>query len=155
MARWLFVGMLAFSTLLASPASADIYRWRMKWRGPLHRRPLGRSREIQGKALEIQKHRPKPGGRPFPRWAPPPRAGPPPPPAVGGESPDLPAIPEDDDAMAAEKLRAKIAAKEEFLRGVDEKQSLATNRTGTASSPPRTWSCTRSTRRSSPPTGSN
>ena len=44
-----------------------------------------------------------------------------------GESPDLPAIPEDDDATLTEKLRAKIDAKERFLRGVDEKQSLATN----------------------------
>jgi hypothetical protein len=44
-----------------------------------------------------------------------------------GEPVDRPAIPEDDDATLAEKLRAKIDAKERFLRGVDEKQSLATN----------------------------
>jgi hypothetical protein len=36
-------------------------------------------------------------------------------------------LPQDDDATLAEKLRAKIDAKERFLRGVDEKQSLATN----------------------------
>jgi SMC interacting uncharacterized protein involved in chromosome segregation len=43
------------------------------------------------------------------------------------DTPDLPAIPEDDDATQAEKLRAKIDAKEKLIRAVDEKQSLATN----------------------------
>ena len=46
---------------------------------------------------------------------------------ANGETLDRPALPEDDDATVAEKLRAKIDAKERFLRGVDEKQSLATN----------------------------
>jgi hypothetical protein len=36
-------------------------------------------------------------------------------------------LPQDDDATLAEKLRAKIDAKERFILGVDEKQSLATN----------------------------
>jgi len=44
-----------------------------------------------------------------------------------GETLVRPAIPEDDDATQAEKLRAKIDAKERFIRAVDEKQSLATN----------------------------
>jgi len=36
-------------------------------------------------------------------------------------------LPPDDDATQAEKLRAKIDAKERFLRDVDQKRSLATN----------------------------
>jgi hypothetical protein len=44
-----------------------------------------------------------------------------------GEAPDLPTIPPDDDATVIEKLRAKIDAKERFLRDVDQKQSLAVN----------------------------
>ena len=130
MARWLFVGMLAFSTLLASPASADIYRWEDESGGVHFTDDLSAvPAKYRGKALEIQKTPPKAGrpsvstmGAPSSPPGPPPSPGP-----SGGESPDLPAIPEDDDAMAAEKLRAKIAAKEQFLRGVDEKQSLATN----------------------------
>ncbi|MBP2685798.1 MAG: hypothetical protein H6Q81_703, partial [Deltaproteobacteria bacterium] len=38
-----------------------------------------------------------------------------------------PALPPDDDATLVEKLRAKIDAKERFLRDVDQKQSLAVN----------------------------
>lgn len=33
----------------------------------------------------------------------------------------------EDDSSRAEKLRAKIDAKERFIRAVDEKQSIATN----------------------------
>jgi len=44
-----------------------------------------------------------------------------------GERLDRPLLPQDDDATLAEKLRAKIDAKERFIRGVDERQSLATN----------------------------
>ncbi|HEX8043776.1 hypothetical protein, partial [Candidatus Deferrimicrobium sp.] len=44
-----------------------------------------------------------------------------------GERIGPPLLPQDDDATLAEKLRAKIDAKERFLRAVDEKQSLATN----------------------------
>jgi hypothetical protein len=36
-------------------------------------------------------------------------------------------LPQDDDETLAEKLRAKIDAKERFITAVDEKQSLATN----------------------------
>jgi hypothetical protein len=36
-------------------------------------------------------------------------------------------LPQDDDETLAEKLRAKINAKERFISAVDEKQSLATN----------------------------
>jgi hypothetical protein len=44
-----------------------------------------------------------------------------------GETHDRPAIPKDDDATLAEKLRAKVDAKERFIRGVEEKRSVATN----------------------------
>jgi hypothetical protein len=44
-----------------------------------------------------------------------------------GETIDRPSLPQDDDETLAEKLRAKIDAKERFLSAVDEKQSLATN----------------------------
>ena len=133
MARWLFGGVLAFCTLLASlpsPVSADIYRWEdgsgaIHFTDDLSTVPP----RYRGKAHEIQKTPPKAGrpsvstiGAPSSPPGPPLSPGP-----SGGEPPDQPAIPEDDDATAAEKLRAKIAAKEQFLRGVDEKQSLATN----------------------------
>ena len=75
-----------------------------------------------------RKRRPKPGGRPFPRWAPPPRRRARPfPLAHRAESRPITGDPGERRATAAEKLRAKVAAKEQFLRGVDEKQSLATN----------------------------
>jgi hypothetical protein len=44
-----------------------------------------------------------------------------------GEAIEPPPTQQDDDATLAEKLRAKIDAKERFIRGVDDKQSLATN----------------------------
>jgi hypothetical protein len=130
MACWLFTGMLAVCTLLASPASADIYRWEDASGGIHFTDDLSTvPPQHRGKALEIQKTPPK-AGRPSvsTMGAPSPSPGPPlSPGSSGGSPPDRPAIPEDDDATAAEKLRAKIAAKEQFLRGVEEKQSLATN----------------------------
>jgi hypothetical protein len=127
---WLFGGMLAFSPLLAPPASADIYRWEdgsggIHFTDDLSTIPAN----YRGKAREIQKTPPEagqpslstmgaPSSPPGPSFSP----GP-----LIGEPLDRPAIPEDDDATQAEKLRAKIAAKERFLRGVEEKQSLATN----------------------------
>jgi len=129
-ALWLFGGMLAFSTLLAPPASGDIYRWEdesgvVHFTDDLSAIPL----KYKGKAREILKTPPE-AGKPSlstmdaPSSPPGPSISPRP---SNGESPDLPAIPEDDDATLTEKLRAKIDAKERFLRGVDEKQSLATN----------------------------
>ena len=130
MSRWLFAGMLAVCTLLASPASADIYRWEDGSGGIHFTDDLSTvPPQHRGKALEIQKTPPKAGrpsvstmGAPSSPPGTPRSPGP-----SGGEPPDRPAIPEDDDATAAEKLRAKIDAKERFIRGVDEKQSLATN----------------------------
>jgi hypothetical protein len=126
----LFGGMLAFSTLLAPPASADIYRWEDE-SGVIHFTddPSAIPVKYRGKSREILKMPPgagqpslstmdAPSSSPGPSFSPTPSSG---------EALDRPALPEDDDATVAEKLRAKIAAKERFLRGVDEKQSLVTN----------------------------
>ena len=123
-------GMLAFSTLLVPPASADIYRWEDESGGIHFTDDLSNIPAKQrGKAREIQKTPPGPGQPSLstmggPSTPPGPSFSPGPP---NEETLDQPAIPEDDDATLAEKLRAKIDAKERYLRGVDEKQSLATN----------------------------
>ena len=130
MALWLVGGMLAFSTLLAPPASADIFRWEDE-SGGIHFTddPSTIPAKYRGKTRDILKTPPEagkpslstmgaPSSPPGPSFSPGPS---------NGEPLDRPAIPEDDDATQAEKLRAKIDAKERFLRGVDEKQSLATN----------------------------
>ena len=129
-ALWLVGGMLAFSTLLAPPSSADIYRWEDESGGIHFTDDLSNiPAKHRGMAREIQKTPPG-AGKPSvstmgaPHSPPGPSFSPQP---SNGETPDRPAIPEDDDAKQAEKLRAKIAAKERFLRDVDEKQSLATN----------------------------
>jgi hypothetical protein len=130
LALWLFGGILAFSPLLDPPASADIYRWEDE-SGVIHFTddPSAIPAKYRGKSREILKTPPEMGkpsvstiGAPS---SPPGPSFPPRPP--NGETFDLPALPEDDDATVAEKLRAKIDAKERFIRGVDEKQSLATN----------------------------
>lgn len=130
MVLWLFGGILAIAAFLAPSASADIYRWEdesgvIHFTDDLSAIPA----KYRGKTREIQKTPPgagKPshstmGGSsspPGPSFSPGPSYG---------ETLDPPALPQDDDAAQAEKLRAKIDAKERFLRGVDEKQSLATN----------------------------
>jgi len=130
LALWLFGGMLAFSPFLASPASADIYRWE-DGNGVIHftddRSTI--PEKYKGKSREIQKTPPAsgkpsvstmgaPSSPPGPSFSPMPS---------DGERLDRPLLPQDDDATLAEKLRAKIDAKERFIRGVDERQSLATN----------------------------
>lgn len=130
LALWLFGGILAFSPLLARPASADIYRWEdesgvIHFTDDLSAIPAN----YRGKSREILKTPPgagqpslstmdAPASPPGPTFSPRPS---------NGETLDRPALPQDDDATLAEKLRAKIDAKERFIRGVDEKQSLATN----------------------------
>jgi hypothetical protein len=122
--------MLAFSTFLAPPASADIYRWEddsggIHFTDDLSTIPAKHRR----KAREIQKTPPEAGQPSLSTMgAPPASPGPSlsPRPSMG-ETLDRPAIPGDDDATLAEKLRAKVAAKERFIRGVDEKRSVATN----------------------------
>jgi len=122
--------MLAFSALLARPVSADIYRWEDESGGVHFTDDLSSvPAKFRGKAREIQKTPPEagkpslstmgaPSSPPGPSFSPRPS---------NGETLDQPAIPEDDDATQAEKLRAKIEAKENLIRSVDEKQSLATN----------------------------
>ncbi|MBE0605836.1 MAG: DUF4124 domain-containing protein [Deltaproteobacteria bacterium] len=130
MAPWLFAGMLAFSTFLAPPASADIYRWEDETGGIHFTDDLSNiPAKHRRKAREIQKTPPEPGQPSLstmggPSTPPGPSFSPRP---SNTETPDSPAIPEDDDATQAEKLRAKIDAKERFIRGVDQKRSLATN----------------------------
>ena len=114
---------------LASTASADIYRWEDE-SGVIHFTddPSSIPAKYRGKSREIQKSPPE-AGKPSvstmgPSSPPGPSLSPRP---SGGETIDRPMLPQDDDATLAEKLRAKIDAKERFIRGVDERQSLATN----------------------------
>jgi uncharacterized protein DUF4124 len=127
---WLFGGMLALSPLLAPSASADIYRWEDE-SGVIHFTddPSSIPAKYRGKSREILKTPPA-AGKPSvstmgaPSSPPGPSLSPGP---SGEETLDRPLLPQDDDATLAEKLRAKIDAKERFLFAVDEKQSLATN----------------------------
>jgi hypothetical protein len=116
----------------AVPSLADIYRWE-DGSGGVHFTddPSTIPAKYRGKAREIQKTPPEAGQPSLSTMgAPPPPSSPPGPsfsPGPSNREPlDRPAIPEDDDATAAEKLRAKIDAKERFIRGVDAKQSHAT-----------------------------
>ena len=126
----LFLGILVLSAPLVPPAFADIYRWEDD-AGVIHFTDNLSSvpAKYRKKAREIQKTPPA-AGKPSvsTMGAPSAPPGPPPPPRPsGGETIGRPSPPPDDDATQAEKLRAKIDAKERFLRAVDEKQSLATN----------------------------
>jgi len=130
LALWLFGGVLVFSTLLAPLASADIYRWEDESGGIHFTDDLSNvPAKFRGKAREIQKTPPV-AGKPSlstlggPSTPPGPSYSPGP---SNGETLEPPPIAEDDDATVAEKLRAKIDAKERFIRAVDEKRSLATN----------------------------
>jgi len=126
----LVLGILAFSALLVPPAAADIYRWEDE-SGVIHFTddPSSIPEKFKGKSREILKTPPAQGQ---PSLSP--MGGPSSPPGPSqsprpsnGETIGPPLLPEDDDATLAEKLRAKIDAKERFLRAVDEKQSLSTN----------------------------
>jgi len=129
MALWLFGGMLALSTLFAPPASADIYRWEDESGGVHFTDDISNiPAKHRGKAREIQKTPPE-AGKPSlsTMGAPPPSPGSSysPQQSNGGEVLEQPSIKEDDDATQAEKLRAKIDAKERFVRAIDQKRSLA------------------------------
>lgn len=129
-ALWLSGGILAFSPLLAPPASADIYRWEDE-SGVIHFTddPSAIPAKYRKKSREILKTPPE-AGKPSVSTIGAPSSPPGPPLSPGtsnGETLDRPSLPQDDDATLAEKLRAKIDAKERFVRAVDEKQSLATN----------------------------
>ncbi len=109
--------------LACGTAAAEIYQW-VDEQGPVHFTDelSGVPPAQRGKARLLQ------------REAPVTVPAPPPPGAYGGS----PAAPQDvgpqaeDDESAdpvtlAEQLRAKIAAKEQLIRTVDEKRSIATN----------------------------
>ena len=121
---------LVLSFAFVVPSLADIYRWEDE-SGEVHFTddPSTIPAKYRGKTRDILKTPPA-AGKPSVSTigAPPSPSGPSSAPRTSiGETPDQPALPEDDDATQAEKLRAKIDAKERFLRDVDEKQSLATN----------------------------
>ena len=121
---------LVLSHAFVVPSHADIYRWEDE-SGVVHFTDDLSSipKKYRGKFREIQKTPPE-AGKPSVSTMGAPSS--PPGPSVSptrsyGETLDRPATAQDDDATAAEKLRAKIDAKERFIRAVDEKQSLATN----------------------------
>ena len=121
---------LVLSFAFVVPSLADIYRWEDE-SGEVHFTddPSTIPAKYRGKTRDILKTPPA-AGKPSVSTigAPPSPSGPSSAPRTSiGETPDQPTLPEDDDATQAEKLRAKIDAKERFLRDVDEKQSLATN----------------------------
>ena len=126
----MFGGSLALSLFLAPAASADIYRWEDE-SGVIHFTDDLSSipEKFRGKSREILKTPPAAGqpslstmggssSPPGPSHSPRPS---------NGETNDQLMLPQDDAPTMAEKLRAKIAAKEQLIREVDEKQSLATN----------------------------
>ena len=122
-------GIFALALAFAVPSLADIYRWEDE-SGVLHFTddPSSIPAKFRGKSREIQKSPPEAGkpsvstmGAPSPS----PTQGLSPRPPDGDATFRPP--PQEDDATQAEKLRAKIDAKERFVRGVDEKQSIATN----------------------------
>ena len=127
---WLFTGILAFSPLIAPPAFADIYRWEDDG-GVIHFTDdvSAIPAKYRGKSQEILKTPPG-AGQPSLSTMDAPSSQPGPSSYQGpsnGDTNDRPLFPRDDDETVAEKLRAKIDAKEQFMRGVDDKQSLATN----------------------------
>jgi hypothetical protein len=121
---------LVLSFAFVVPSLADIYRWEDET-GVIHFTddPSSIPANYRGKSREILKTPPGAGKPSLSTMdAPPAPPAPSVPPAPSNRgTPDRPALPQDDDATLAEKLRAKIDAKEQFVRGVDEKQSLATN----------------------------
>ena len=121
---------LVLSLAFVVPSLADIYRWEDE-SGVIHFTddPSTIPAKHRGKSRDILKTPPEAGkpslstmgalpSPPGPSFSPRPSIG---------ETLEQPGLPEDDAATQVEKLRAKIDAKERFLRGVDEKQSLATN----------------------------
>ena len=122
---------LAFSAPpLAPPASADIYRWEDEG-GVVHFTddPSAIPQKYKGKVREILKSPPAAGQPSLSTMgAPAPSAGlAAPPRSSNGEESGRSTFPPDDDATMIEKLRAKIDAKERFIRDIDRKQSIAVN----------------------------
>ncbi|OYV96844.1 MAG: hypothetical protein B7Z62_07520 [Deltaproteobacteria bacterium 37-65-8] len=121
---------LLLSLSFAGPSLADIYRWEDE-SGVIHFTDdvSNIPAKYRGKARETLKTPPE-AGQPSLSTMGAPSSPPGPSFSPGPSNGDLtgrPALPQDDDATLAEKLRAKIDAKERFIRTVDEKRSLATN----------------------------
>jgi hypothetical protein len=123
----------AAAVLFLSPprsACADIYRW-VDGSGVIHFTDDLSTvpPKFRGKTTEILKGPPAAGEPSLSTMGSP--AGPPgaygPPPVSNPEDMESPAEPQEDRSGEAERLRAKIDAKERFLKEVDKKQSLATN----------------------------
>ncbi len=122
---------VALSLLFVVPSLADIYRWEDEG-GVIHFTDdlSGVPREYRGKVHEIQKTPPGANQTSVSTMGSPPSTPPGSIPEADPSNvgaPDGPGLPEESDAAAAVKLRAKIDAKERFLRAVDEKRSLSTN----------------------------
>ncbi len=118
---------LVFFPSFAPRASADIYRWEDEG-GVVHFTddPSSIPPKYKGKAREIQKVPPA-SGKPSVSTIGPSAPSPGPSRTSNGEAIAPPMFLPDDDETLVEKLRAKIDAKERFLRDVDQKQSLAIN----------------------------
>jgi hypothetical protein len=124
------VATLLLSLTFVAPSLADIYRWEDESGGIHFTDDISNiPAKHRRKAREIQKTPPEAGKPSLSTMGAPPPPGPSysPQPSNGGEVLDQPAIQEDDDATQAEKLRAKIDAKERFVRAIDEKRSLLIN----------------------------
>jgi hypothetical protein len=121
---------IVLSMAFVAPSLADIYRWEDE-SGVIHFTDdvSAIPAKYRGKSREILKTPPGAGQPSLSTMGAP--SSPPGPSFYQGpsneETNDRPLLPRDDDETVAEKLRAKIDAKEQFVRGVDEKQSLATN----------------------------
>lgn len=121
---------------LTAPALADIYRWEDE-SGVLHFTddPSSIPEKYRGRVRDFLKTPPaagKPGlsniGGTAPRT---PASAAPWPPAEGnGGGPSLAPSPQDSLESQAEQLRAKIAAKEQFIGRIDTKRSHALNPLG-------------------------
>lgn len=121
MALFLFSVFLVAASLVGSPARAEIYQWTDD-QGTVHFADDLSSvpEKHRKKATLLVREPPSVIGGPAPA-AP---AG-----APVAEEPSPLALPSDPEEVAreAEQLRAKIVAKESLIKGVNEKQSLATN----------------------------
>ena len=125
---FLLAGIALFLFALADPSFADIYRWEDE-AGVIHFTddPSGIPQKYRGKAKDILKEPPAPGkpslstvggSTPSPGA---PSFTPEPAPEVNG------AASRETVAAQAEQLRAKIAAKEEFVDAIDRKRSNILN----------------------------
>lgn len=110
----------ALLALSASPSAADIYRW-VDDQGTIH--------FTDDRTAIPERHRDGSGVVVLEAPPPLPQDPAPDPAQAAGVEPaaDEAALPDEDLVSMAEQLRAKIAAKEQHVKAVDDKQSLAIN----------------------------